>query len=113
MEDGIKLPSAVDSGATPRDPNQFKKGLQREFRIPKKPRNFDKNLKRLKETGTLSREDFDSGADLGAFIDWYNSSVIKKRENQAQNDIIEISKFLAKINTQKNIMLKPTKNDRI
>jgi len=67
---------------------------------------FDKAKQRLDETGKLSLEDFNNAAEIGAFIDWYNQRLKDKKEAESTRNIIEISKLLARLQTQKHIFLK-------
>lgn len=91
-----------NAGFTPRPKSERKLG----GKVPtiKKPRYFDKAKQRLEDTGQLSIEDFNNAAEIGAFIDWHNQAVIDEKEAKATRDIIEISKLLARINTEKIII---------
>ena len=106
----ISVPTPVDSVAAPRTKEQFK--FPTEAKKIKAPKNFNKAMQRLQDTGSLSLEDFDSAADVGAFIDFYNESMIKGREDHYNNEILEISKFLAKVETQKNISMRSSSKEK-
>jgi hypothetical protein len=95
----IYLPRTQESVPTPRT----RKTAVHITKTPilTKPRNFEQALARLKATGKLDRNDFNSGAELGAFIDFYNSNIEKSRDKYANNEISEISKLLARISTRR------------
>lgn len=70
-----------------------------------KPPNFDRALKRLKETGSISLDDFSNTAEIGAFIDFYNQNVVEKKQKETNEHIHEISKFLLKTMISKTFIL--------
>lgn len=70
-----------------------------------KPRNFEKALQRLKETGQMSIDDFNNTAEMGAFIDFYNQMNQDNRRKRLDEDITEISKFLVRSMTRTYIPL--------
>ena len=59
--------------------------------------NFKRAKQRLEETGKLDRNDFNSGQELGMFIDWYNKALEEAKRARGDNEIHEISKFLGRI----------------
>jgi len=79
----------------------------------RKPKNFEKALQRLNETGKLSLDDFSSAADIGAFIDWCNETKRKSEEKYYHNEILEVSKLLARIQARKMIVMQEPKRDKI
>lgn len=91
-----------NAGFTPRPKSERKLG----GKVPtiRKPRHFDRAKQRLEDTGKLAIEDFSNAAEIGAFIDWHNQSIKNKKEAEATRDIIEISKLLARMNTEKIII---------
>ena len=105
------LPSPSGSVLAPRD----KKDIVLAGPGPKitKPRNFEQNLQRVKDTGVLRSEDFNSGAELGAFIDFYNSTVKSKKDAYFGNEVLEISKFLVRMMTTTSVVINKPKNDKI
>lgn len=112
LEDGlIHVPSAIDSVAVPRTEEGLK--LATGGPVIRPPTNYDRAKRRLEETGSLSLDDFNSAADVGAFIDFYNETLRKSRDDYLKNEIIEISKYLAKIETSKSIVLSNKKDDKI
>jgi hypothetical protein len=76
-----------------------------------KPGNFDKIKKKLEATGKLDVEDFNSAKDLGMFIDWYNQLITNSKKSRAENEILEISKLLAKISGRKSFVFGGHKKD--
>jgi len=68
---------------------------------PISPIKFKKMLKKFNELGKLDRNDFNSGKELGQFVDFYNEMVKKKRQDYDDNEIHEISKWVARLETQK------------
>lgn len=75
--------------------------------------NFDKIKKKFDATGKLYLEDFNNVEDMGLFLDWYNKGVTSDKEKHASGEIIEISKLLARLMTQKNIVIDTKKGDTI
>jgi hypothetical protein len=67
--------------------------------------NFDKIKKKYDATGKLDLQDFDNAEDIGMFIDWYNKGVKDSKEAEATREIIEISKFLARIQGRKTFII--------
>jgi len=108
MSEIILPPSSKDSVAAPREKKLMKIAKGHTVR---KPKNFDKALKRLKETGELSLDDFNNTQDIGAFLDFYNDTLQKDKEKDLNNDIVEISKLLAKMLTEKTIFMGGSKKD--
>lgn len=98
-KDLIYLPRTPESVPTPRE-RKNAIHVSKSVNI-RKPKNFEKALQTLEKTGKIDRNDFSSAADIGAFIDFLNNANEKKQETWAQNEITEISKFLARIMTSK------------
>lgn len=105
MKDQFRnLPSPKDSVITPR-PREQKIILPTGNINLKPPKDFKKKLQRLTETGSFDRNDFNNAKELGQFLDFYNESLREKRKQRADEDIIEISKLLVRLQTQKTILL--------
>ena len=102
-----KPPSPVDSVAAPRTKEQFK--FPTKIPVIREPRNFKRAMARLNETGKLSLEDFNNAAEIGAFIDFHNNTVRKKKDEWANNEIVEIAKFLERTMRQKSFVIRATK----
>lgn len=103
-KDFRNLPSPKDSVIAPR-PRDQKIVLPTGNINLKPPADFKKKLQRLKETGTLDRNDFNNAKEIGQFLDFYNDTLKQDRNRRAKEDIIEISKLLVRLQTQKNILL--------
>ncbi len=43
---------------------------------------------------------------MGQFLDWYNQITESKRKERANNEIVEISKFLARMQGRKTFVFK-------
>ena len=69
-----------------------------------KPKNFEKALQRMKETGKIDPNDFNNAADIGAFIDFYNDGVRNKKKAHLDGEVTEISKLLVKLMTTKTFL---------
>lgn len=70
-----------------------------------KPSNFEKKKKKLDETGNLDLQDFNNTKEIGQFLDWYNESNKTKRSERFENEVLEISKFLVKVQGRKTILV--------
>lgn len=70
-----------------------------------KPSNFDKKKKRLEETGQLSLDDFNSAEEIGQFLDWYNQDKKIGKRSHFDNEVLEISKLLAKMQGRSSIVI--------
>lgn len=71
-----------------------------------KPNNFEKLKKKYEATGKLDREDFNNAKELGQFLDWYNQINENRRKERNDNEILEISKFLARASGRKSFVFK-------
>lgn len=67
--------------------------------------NFDKIKEKFDATGKLELEDFNNAADIGLFLDWYNKTIKDSAEKRATEEIIEISKFLARTQGRKTFIM--------
>ena len=70
---------------------------------------FFRLVKKLKDTGKLDREDFNSGKELGMFMDFWEDMEKRKREKTGISDVREISKSVARQMFEKTFFMKPLK----
>lgn len=108
-----KQPSQTGTGATKNRPMRNKHGKvllpgasRRDFL---KPYDFDKKKKKFEALGKLDLEDFNSAAEMTQFLDWYNLTQEESNKRYYENEIVEISKLLARLQTRKYIRVKDDK----
>lgn len=70
--------------------------LPKGHRKSKEPYNFKEKVKKVEALGKLQMEDFNSAEEAGMFIDWMNEMNRMEKQKRADNEIHEISKFLAR-----------------
>jgi hypothetical protein len=103
-----RLPSPVDSVITPR-PRDQKIVMPTGIVNLSPPKDFQKKVQKLQDTGKIDREDFNNAKDIGNFLDFYNDTLKKKKDERAAEDILEISKLLVRLETQKSVIISPPK----
>ena len=57
-------------------------------------------------------EDFNSATEVGMFIDWLNDCQDKSKEKYAGNEILEISKLVARLMGRKSVRINTPKPDK-
>ena len=91
----VQPPSSQGSVATPR-PIEKLIVPKKAYKAPSKPHNWKKLVYKLETSGRIDLEDFDTLTDMTAFLDFYNNSKRDAQARVAEEEIHEVSKFLAR-----------------
>ena len=67
-------------------------------------KNYKEIAKKMKKTNKLELKDFDSVADMGAFLDHYNKMIKDKREKEGEEEVNAISRFLARSVSKRTVI---------
>lgn len=110
MQDLI-LPRTAESVPTPR--SRDNSGIVTPKGSPKikSSSRFKELMKKFKTMGKLDREDFNTGAEMGAFLDFVNQTNIDMKKRIYEENIHEISKFLARTQGRTTFIMMPSKDD--
>ena len=66
---------------------------------------FDEKLEYVRKNKKIDPAKFDRVTDITNLIDFHNNSIKKKADDWAENEILEISKFLVKSMTAKTFIM--------
>jgi|SaaInlV_120m_DNA_4_1040238.scaffolds.fasta_scaffold82038_2 hypothetical protein len=69
-----------------------------------KPHKFKELKGKMEAKGKIDLEDFNSVQDMMTFLDYYNSQIDRKKEDVGDDDIMEISKMVARMMNKKTIV---------